>query len=146
MSTWKVLLLLIVAVVLVPMLLRGQEKKNSKIPAACVFEPDWRPTNLHDATLCVTEVGHANVAVTIEGTRNTLDEGGCKGPDCSRWRPRSYVRDGSRPAISSQNRLLQSCFTLIYQTQTNRFLNANRTDDGPTRIDLAAKRGRGIFH
>ena len=87
MTILKLVLIPIVAAVVLPGLCRGQENNNHNIPAVCLFEPDWRPTNFHDGTLQVSEVNRTIVTVAIDGTHYTLDERACEGRDCSRWTP-----------------------------------------------------------
>jgi hypothetical protein len=92
----RILPIILIAAVL-PGLCRGQDKDNHKIPAACLFEPDWRPTNSYDSTLHVNKINTHSVDITIAISRYvapekvhknyTLDNGACHG-DCSRWTPK----------------------------------------------------------
>lgn len=103
----KLVLIPIVAAVVLPGLCRGQDKDNQKIAAACRFEPDWRPTNVHDGTLQVSDVNRTIATVAIDGTHYTLENSACEGRDCSRWTPKV---DAYYPAtITDELKYTPSC-------------------------------------
>jgi hypothetical protein len=62
---------------------------------ACHFEPDWRPTNIKERTLHVSDVNRTIIVIAIEGKNYTLladdyRNSACRdfwGRDCSPWKP-----------------------------------------------------------
>jgi predicted aspartyl protease len=79
---------------MVAVALLGPTAGLSQIPRECLFEPDWRPTNIHFGTIHVIRVDRTSITVAIrefhfgdDGNTYTLDSAGCRGRDCSGWTP-----------------------------------------------------------
>jgi hypothetical protein len=56
----------------------------------CRFEPDWRPTNLKERTLHLSEVDGSTIVIALDGHSYVLRESACedrKGQSCSQWKP-----------------------------------------------------------
>lgn len=57
----------------------------------CLFEPDWRPTNITQSPLHLSEVTASTLAVTIDGKNYALQNSVCEDQGglrlCSLWKP-----------------------------------------------------------
>ena len=78
----------------------------------CLFEPDWRPTNVWgDQTGHLSEVYSSASIIAIGGRRFTLQKSACQGQFCSGWKPevgKDYLVE-----ITDQPEYLNSCLHRI---------------------------------
>jgi hypothetical protein len=95
---------------------------------ACLFEPDWRPTNVRWTTIHVNKITRTMITVAIDGKAYTLSRAACRGRDCSRWTPEV----GAEYPVSTTNKpkYVPPCLTSSQGWQPNvlhKELPANRT-------------------
>jgi hypothetical protein len=83
-------------------LMERVQRKDEK----CLFEPDWRPTNLRDRTLHVIGISPGEFSFTVDGKSYRYAKTACGG-DCSHWNPE--VGKDYLSTITNQSKYLNGC-------------------------------------
>jgi hypothetical protein len=97
----------------------NQQNADNAHPAPpCVFEPDWRPTHLHESTVEISKVTLDRVIVAVDSSQYALSEAKCNSGACKSWKPKE---GGYYPAtIVDKPAYVPTCLKVGTQWEENR--------------------------